>query len=281
MIIAMQTHGRLAHLANFITSEECKDQLLLLDEDNKIRPSADLHIFWGYRAYMDSGLPDGKPFLIADKGFVRRPSVMFALTGDWGGMANWPPLEPRNIEIPEWVYSMERKALILGQEPKDFSTRQAVKNFNKWKFDMTQQLVKAGWEVRYRDHPRNLIYAPASVERPPLLSEDLLDIGLVVGLNTGALVECFLEGYPVHAVDPHSLVHRFSVDLAEVDQGEPEGREAFFRDLAGLSWTYEELADGRAWEALREHVFVMPEAPQAKTQTRTARKASRRKAANA
>lgn len=285
MIIAIQAHGRLAHLADGIVNSGNDDTLIFLDDDTHVYPAAQLHIFWGFRAYLDAvhkyGLKEDAPVIIADKGFVRRPSVMLSLGGEWGGLARWPEVPSKRIEIPDWQFTCETVALIIGQDPNDFSTKQAVKNFNKWKFDITKELQEKGWTVRFREHPRNLLFAPADVPRPKPLLEDLRDVGLVVGLNSGALVECFLAGYPVHAVDEHSLVHPFSASFDEPGQDEPEGRQAFFSRLAGLSWTYRELADGRAWESIVEQVFdgPVPESPPGAVPTQAPRKAPRKRRA--
>lgn len=291
MIIAMQTHGRLQHLATGILSlgayedgdgvRQFEDKLVKMEKPRYVR-DADLHLFWGYRAYLDAKVPEGVPVVVADKGFLRRPSIMFGLGGDWGACARWPRLPERRIEVPEWQWTNSRVALLLGQDPKDFSARQDCDNFNKWKFETTETLQANGWEVRFREHPRNLLHAPVNVERPQPLDDDLYGVGLVAGLNSGALVECFLKGYPVYAGGAHSFVKGFSVDLAKPDQGEPEGREAFFRWMAGQCWTYAECADGRAWEAIREQVMdpTDPEAsePHEEGQGRARRARSARKA---
>ncbi len=101
----------------------------------------------------------------------------------------------------------------------------------------------------------------------------------MVGINSGALVECFLEGYPVHAADEHSWVHALNAPLTKPHQDEPEGRQELFDRLGGISWTYPELQDGRAWEAVRGVVLDQPASevqPKARP-TRTARKATRKK----
>lgn len=267
MIIAMQTHGRLQHLAAGIlklgeyTDREGQvqheDEIITLETPRYVS-QADLHLFWGYRAFLDAKMPEGKPCVVADKGFVRRPSVMLGFGQDWGALATWPKLPDRKIDVPEWQWTKSRTALLLGQDPKDFSAKQDCDGFKKWQFQMTELLQAQGWEVRHREHPRNLLFAPKDVARPPPLADDLLDVGLVVGLNTGALVECFWLGYPVHAAGAHSFVQPFSVDLKDPDQAEPEGRQAFFEWMAGQCWTYGELADGRAWEAVRDQMLNPP-----------------------
>lgn len=288
MIIAMQTHGRLQHLANGIlelgkfTDREgmvhYDDEVIPL-EVPKYVPQADLHLFWGYRAFLDAKVPEGCPVVVADKGFMRRPSVMLGFGHDWGGLATWPELPTRRVDIPEWEWTNSRTALLLGQDPKDFSAKQDCDGFKKWQFQMNELLQQNGWDVRHREHPRNLLYAPREIPRPPPLEDDLLDVGLVVGLNTGALVEAFLRGFPVHAAGQHSLVHQFSVDLADPDQSEPEGRQAFFEWMAGQCWTYPELADGRAWEAVRDQIMDPPAKPEGVKES--PRRAGRKKASAA
>jgi hypothetical protein len=207
---------------------------------------------------------------------------MIGMGADWGGLASWPEVPYRKAEIAEWQYTTARAALVLGQDPQDFSTRDAVKNFNKWKFDITNDLEANGWEVRYREHPRVLMYAPIEVQRPPHLAEDLRDVGLVVGLNTGALVESSILGWPVHAVDAHSLVYPLSAKLSDKSGNEPEGRQALFDGLAGQSWTYAECSAGTAWEAVREHVLGQSEVeagePPAEVPAKTRRPRTSRKA---
>ena len=277
MIIAMQAHSRLILLAEGINALG-KDRVIFLDEEHLTHRDADLHVFYGHRAAEAAGFPE--PFIILDRGFVRNPSLTIQVGGEWGALAFYPDLPMRRVSIPEWRYTDEKKALIIGQEPNDYSTRNAVQNYNKWLRDTKAELEGAGFEVRVREHPRNLVEAPRDVPRPPPLAEDLWDIGLVVGINSGALVECFLKGYPVHAADEHSWVYEFNAKLTEPHQDEPEGRQGLFDRLGGISWTYPELQDGRAWEAVRDFVLVPPtlEAQPKKPPTRTARKASRKKA---
>lgn len=289
MIIAMQRHSRLFLLAEGIEAHNeyarTRDRVIFLDEGQLTHRAADLHVFYGHRAAEQAGFPE--PFIVLDRGFVRDPSMTIQLGGEWGALATYPELPPRRIEIPEWQYAASKVALIIGQEPHDYSTRNAVRNYNKWLHDTTRDLEAAGWQVRVREHPRNLIEAPASVPRPPSLVDDLRDVGLVVGINSGVLTECFLMGYPVTAVDEHSWVHEFSADPAKPSQDEPEGRKALFDRLAAISWTYPELRDGRAWEAVRDQVLETPpprpaaESSQETAPTQAGRKASRKKGATA
>ena len=251
MIIAIQSHGRLLHLAEGIRAVGL-DQVV---EPGSAR--ADLNVFWGYRAALDARLP--KPILICDKGFLRRPSIMLGMGGEWGNLATWPTVPHRKADIAEWQYTASKVALILGQDPDDFSTKQAVQNYNKWKFNITDELATQEWQVRYREHPRVLLHAPIEIPRPPALADDLRDVGLCVGLNTGALVECAIAGYPIHAVDSHSLVYPLSVGWTDERGPEPEGRQALFDGMAGQCWTYSECASGMAWEAVRDEVLSITE----------------------
>ncbi len=182
MIIAMQAHSRLMLLAqgiealNGMRRSGPKDRIIFLDDEHLTHKDADLHVFYGHRAAEAAGFPE--PFIILDRGFVRDPSLTIQLGGEWGALANYPDLPPRRVDVPEWRYTDEKKALIIGQEPDDYSTRNAVKNYNKWLRDTKQELEKAGFEVRVREHPRNLVEAPRDVPRPPPLKQDLWEYRL-------------------------------------------------------------------------------------------------------
>lgn len=248
MRVYVQPHGRLLHLIQGIKGN-ARDRLVELGE------AADAVVFWGYRAAMDAqaaGHVKGT-LVVADKGLVRRPSVMLGID-NWGAKARWHDPFPRRPELEQWRYADNKTALLVGQEPRDFSTLQVVKNYNLWVRDTTRALEAKGYKVIYREHPRVLIHAPASVKRPGPLEDDFNAVSLVVGLTSSALVEALRVGLPVVAIGEHCFASELGTTLDELSLEEPEGREDFFKRLAGLSWTYPELASGQAWEVVRDEL---------------------------
>jgi hypothetical protein len=283
MRIAIQEHGRLAHLAAGIRRFTKEQEELGTSVRDVVVPMeslerADVYFFWGFRAASTLEAKTrsrGAIAVIADKGFLRRPSVMFGLN-DWGAKGTYLQVPRRKADIEEWRYAEQKRALIIGQEPRDFSTLSATKNYRGWIADTKTQLESEGWEVKVREHPRNLIHAPASVPRPQPLVDDLNDTTLVVGLTSSALIEASIYGLPVVAMGEHSLANAVSTKLAEPDLTEPKGRQEYFDWMAGQCWTYAELASGSAWEAIRGQLTAesVESAGRPEGRARTARKGS-------
>ena len=265
MRVYVQPHGRLLHLIEGIKALG-RDALVELGQ------AADACVLWGYRMALDTqaaGNVKGQ-LVVADKGLMRRPSVMLGLES-WGAKARWHEPFPRKPELEPWRYSDNKTALIVGQEPRDFSTLQVVKNYHLWLRDTKRALEAQGWTVLYREHPRMLIEAPRNVPRPGPLGDDFDKVSLVVGLTSSALVEALRIGLPVVAVGEHCFAHELGTSLEKPSLEEPEGREEFFKRLSGLSWTYAELASGQAWEVVREELMAPPadqEKPAKRSRTR-------------
>lgn len=129
--------------------------------------------------------------VIADKGFIDRTKTVFSINLEWGALGEFVENpRPYRVKVPPIVERESGYVLELGQDEADFSyTSDDDGRYREW--------LDQWPDRRVRVHPK--VGRP---ERP--LSDDLAEAGLVVGLNTSALVAASLAGVPTLAYGPHS-----------------------------------------------------------------------------
>lgn len=227
----------------------------------------DAHVFFGYRSFVDWAienygegglLPDDVRIVIADKGFIDRRKTVYSINRQWGALGAFVENPQANLrfEIPELIRGVPRSVLELGQDEEDFSFKSDAAGYAEW---------LGQWPKRdFRPHPK---VDRGSLKRP--LEVDFAGAGLVVGLNTSALVAASMAGLQVEAFGAHSVA-----------RGINECRDERLSWLRSIEWDRRDPAAGPAIAAALADPETALAMPEGTPQTRTARKASRKKPAS-
>jgi hypothetical protein len=230
-------------------------------QNSRLAPlsAVEAHIFWGYRSFLDFEASHGRitgNVVIADKGFLDRTRTVFSINRAWGRMGRFvvnPAPEPVTVEPFEMLDYGD--VLELGQDRADFSYAQDSAGYEAW----LQQ-----WpDRRFRPHPK-----VGTPDRP--LVDDLALAGLVVGLNTSALVAASAAGKRVEAFGAHSMAN-----------GIGGVREARLDWLNSIEWDRRDPRLPECLAACLEAPELSSVCPEGVRPTRASGKATRKKAPSA
>ena len=85
------------------------------------------------------------------------------------------------------------------------------------------------------------------------LESEILNSQVVLGYNTNALVEAVCLGKPVIALSNESMTWDISDSLENLESLNYQiNRTQWLYDMAYTQWTPEEIANGTAWEHLKQ-----------------------------
>lgn len=138
-------------------------------------------------------------------------------------------------------------ALIIGQVPGDMSIKGV--DMPGWYRGAAEQLLAAGYEVRFRPHPLAGRFREIYAGSQPFggtLAEALSGAALCVTFNSNAGVESVLAGVPTLAMDRGSMAW----DMAGHQVGEivMQDRSDWARRLAWRQWSLDEFRSGECAE---------------------------------
>jgi len=209
---------------------------------------ADILCVWGFRS-----IPAAHqgPVLHLEAGYINGtsgdyvPDRLRFISTSWNGMhgraqhtpvgevGRWVSL---GIEVHPWRTGGDY-ALVIGQHPNDG----ACVGYDQAK-TVDDLVDRSMIPVRFRAHPLIQPTVPLAV--------DLRDAALCVTWNSTAAVESVIAGVPTVALDAGSIAR----PVCSHDILEPPvrcDRVPWLADLAYRQWTEAELANGLAWEHLR------------------------------
>ena len=239
---------------------------------------ADLIVFWGHGAntkdIRDAQIAAGKDYLVAEAAVFGDQLAMISLgyngargeaeyiigddpegrakllglkVVDWPVIANNKDGGLKKAAAMAKAKFAKKKIFVMGQVPSDAM----LKGVDYAGF-VHDAMVKAGGKGVFRKHPKS-DYEPKL--KCKVHDGDFADViknaSCVVTMNSTSAVEAAIAGVPVVAMDPRSMVYDVAGhDLEDMKNPPMPDREAWFKRLAFVQWTPEELADGTAWETV-------------------------------
>lgn len=266
-IIVYKTGG----LEEFVTKGFDKHGL-----DYKVRggtvspwPPCDLAVTWGIKRYgmLQQQIAQGHRTLVFELGCLGDRSI-WTMAG-YDGLANRAEYYNKNSpsnrgnlwrdQMKPWKTS-GKHVLVLGQIHTDTSLITYGIDFHKEMQELMSLLVHRGIPFKYRPHPyyrgRNLHTDKYHEENEASLQEDLDDAFMAVTINSTTAVDAVMYGVPTITLDKGSLA--WDVTSHELDFTNPymPDRNQWLNDLAYTQWTREEIANGDAWEHLKQGMDV-------------------------
>jgi hypothetical protein len=228
-------------------------------EFGKPAPS-DFAVVWGVK--QKTIFTSGRPVLVMERGHIQ--DRMFYTSCGWNGLARrglypraadggarWRRLFGRHLR--DWR-THGSHVVVCGQMPGDTALHGA--DIHRWARTACRDAKAAfGLPLMYRPHP---LVKPSNSKPPrgvPLssapLADDLARAAVVVTYNSTAGVEAVLAGVPTVTCDEGAMAwpvtsHEISAPLVR------PAREDWCADLAWTQWAPEEMADGTAWDALKQ-----------------------------
>jgi len=213
--------------------------------------NVDFVVCWGDKVPANIRLPR----LILEAGYINGQSGEYVLdrlrfvSAGWNGLhgradsgpLDCPPDRWNALDEPilPWRADDGEYVLICDQHPGD-----QCSGPRKWWKPIADDL--AHFRVVYRPHP---LFAPN--QRP--LSEALEGAGLVVTWSSTCAIRSVLDGIPTIALDRGSMA--YDVASQSIDDEVYLGpREQWAYNLAYRQFTHTELADGIAWEVLKNGI---------------------------
>lgn len=199
----------------------------------------------------------GRPFLVLEKGFVKRDDYFHAGWNGLNGRANFVNLESpsdrwEKLAIPLLPWRKEGEHVVIcGQVPWDASVQHH--DHIAW----CQRTVAAlgrltDRPLRFRPHPKvagRVDYRVRGVElstRP--LADDLDNAWAVVTFNSNCAVEAAISGVPIFASDFGSMALRVASSNIYIIENPPRmERLPWLSDLAYAQWSLGEMAAGETW----------------------------------
>jgi hypothetical protein len=210
------------------------------------------------------------PLLVMESGF-------FQPRDEWTSLA-WNGLSGRGHYVPAgdkgerferyfsktlkpWREDKKGYALLIGQVPWDAALYHL--DMDKWLQVTTKKLIKRGWNVLYRPHPKYLEALQEKHETLTVavgarlshgsLNEDLAGAAFCLTYNSNAAVEAVLAGVPTVSLHNGSIA--WPVTSHDLDQPffYPD-RTRWCHDMAWRQWTLEEMAAGDAWRHVSRYL---------------------------
>lgn len=243
------------------------------------QPKADVVACWGWRHGAELARPPvqargrpGRRVLVIERGYVGPRAEWTSLGWDGlNGRARFPLVDdggerwracfPGALK-PEVPAATGSYALIMGQIEGDasLSTGGAVVDIRGWYRQAAGFLgAITGLPVVIRQHPVDLGRrgrpADGTIAGIPILEgsfeEALAGARCVAAYNSNALTGAALAGVPILAEDPGAMAWPVAGHgLESVPQ--LQQRESWAHRLAWTQWRDEEIADGTAWDLVRD-----------------------------
>jgi hypothetical protein len=236
--------------------------------ESSFTPS-DLLIIWGVRRRdkIERQLISGGRVCILERGYIgdrmKWSSVSFG--GKLNGRAHFPAMQNDPTRFVKHFADLvqpwsDRKgpAVIMGQVPGDMSLAGIGGSLDKWYENAAEELRRSGHEVVFRPHPlagrRTPNQAPKGLRTIyGTLEQSLADASICVTWNSNAGVDSVLAGVPAIAMDEGSMAwsvtsHDFALPPVRPDRTEWASR------LAWCQWSLEEIADGIAWDHVKQGI---------------------------
>ena len=226
--------------------------------------AADLVVLWGTRNREAVALQKniGGEICVLERGYIgdrfKWSSVSFG--GGLNGRATFSgPFQDStrwNKNFSDLMRPWRRidgYALLIGQLQGDESIKHV--NIQDWYRDTVEALQKAGWPVRFRQHPGAIErgHPPPQITGVPVLGGALHEAfggaGLVVTFNSNTGVESVLAGCPTLTMDPGAMA--WPVTGHDVDSLITPDRNGWAQAMAWKQWTIDEIAYGACWDAVK------------------------------
>lgn len=241
-----------------------------LVEKFEYEPSEIAVIFGVYKSKVRKYWPRGKIFrqqreknldvIVLETGYVNRgDGENHHYAAGFNGLNGRADFKNKSMGAERWEklgvslkpYSRGNKVILCSQVPWDAS----VENHNHlhWVTETAQKLKTITTRpIVFRPHPLAKLAPIEGCEfstRP--LVEDLKDAHCVVTYNSNSAVEALIEGKPVFAFDPGSMVWDLAnKDLRDIDEPKCLGRQQWANELAFTQWNLAEMREGKAWQHL-------------------------------
>ena len=244
---------------------------------NQVFRFADLIIFWGHgsktQSIRERQVAAGRDYLVAEAAVYGEQLAMVSLgyNGCRGEaeylmgddpegrakmlglkMVDWPEVGNGDGAVKKLAKSakdklMRKKIFVMGQFPGDSSLRGV--DYDGFVHDA---MVIVGGKGVFRKHPLSEFVPRIKCKvHDGDLADALKNASCVVTMNSTSAVEAVLAGVPVVAMDPRSMVYDVAGhDLKDMKNPVMPDRDEWFKKLAYVQWTPEELADGTAWETV-------------------------------
>lgn len=152
--------------------------------------------------------------------------------------------------LKPWKTEGGKRALLIGKGANDVSLHGA--DFIAWAAEQTQQLLAAGYSVRFRGHPDRPIPCPSGAELSTgSLADDLEWASVAVSFNSSTDIEAILAGVPSIITDIGSLAYPLASRSVHDPIVTPD-RTEWCHQMAWRQWTLEELRNGDAWDHMRQ-----------------------------
>lgn len=226
--------------------------------------------------------PNKKYYRFAWNSFLRN-EANFGPSGNSDD--RWKAIQKQHqIEIKPWRHTKGKYILIVLQHVIDTSLFRMIEyygSYYKWLYNTISRIrATSDIDIVIRPHPKHGMYSEffEAHRIPDVLSEfanvhwssnqgaqgfnggkylqrDLDDAQAVVGWTSNALTEAVCYGIPVYAMSPGAMAYPMGYsDLSSVDdvhlRRHPD-RQQWLNDLAYSQWTFEEIANGTAWNHIK------------------------------
>lgn len=229
----------------------------------------DLAIAWGARR--EAQLKSGRRAMIVERGYIGDRFIWTSMGFD--GLNGHADFCNARVKDDRWAQHFEaylkpqRKrcdgehVLLIGQVYNDAALKGT--NIGHWYRNVIDGIHGIGEKIVFRHHPARRSHHKSVVEeadditpdKEPL-SESMAKAKWVVTFNSNVGVDATLAGVPVVACDNGSMVWGLvpsdPLVMPRLDAGTEARRERWAHSMAYTQWSPLEMADGLAWEHLRQ-----------------------------
>lgn len=180
----------------------------------------------------------------------------------------WSELQKKfNIEIKKW-HRPGNLILICLQKPMDSAlNRLHGKNISYQDFciDLIKQIKKiSDRQILIRPHPKdptelvsNLksLFFDLEFSNSALIEEDLNRSWCMITYNSTSSVESIINGIPTITLDPSTVSREVSFhSLNDIETDVNFDREDWFKKIAFMQWSEEEIKSGYVWNLLKASI---------------------------
>lgn len=213
---------------------------------------------WGvrHRGVISRCRAEGRRVVVLERGYLgcRERWVSVSVGGGLNRHGRFPAGRDagarfdRVARLAPWR-AVGRIALILGQCPGDQSLT-GIDPVTAWR-RLAEMARRAGFEPQFRAHPLMPLRMDGMANRAAgePLADALSAAGIAMTINSNAAVDAVIAGVPAVVLDDRSMA--WPVTGREAPPPTP-AREDWAAALAWCQWEAAELADGSAWDAVRE-----------------------------
>lgn len=196
------------------------------------------------KAYQASGIP----VFIFDWGYIKRVNTpQEHQKGHWqishaklNGFPDFPVLADRleklGIDISRKSHATNKRALLIGQMPKDAAVKGTC--HATWLRQRQIELQAEGFEVVYREHPRGGVQLPHLPSADGPLVDEMRASRVVVTYNSNTGHDALLAGVPVLCEPTAPYAELAGLTLPSLPK-----RRAYFQRLAYGQWRVDETAE--------------------------------------